>query len=142
MEYQRRVKHAFDKHVAPNSFQPGDLVFQKLEATGKPVGKLQCTWDGPYKVIRARGVWYFGHKDDMVKCRKCGYWYHPWCVDEHDRDGRADPYFSFWLCLKCKPDPKQDPGYKFTYRPKADIEKDIHYEDTDFEMEPDYKLWT
>lgn len=33
MEYQRRVKRIFDKHVAPRSLQPGYLVLKKVEAT-------------------------------------------------------------------------------------------------------------
>lgn len=65
----------------------------------------------------------FSHKDDMVKCRRCGYWYHPWCADEPDQDGRSDPYFSFWLCPHCKSVPTLDPGYNSTYRSEADIEK-------------------
>ena len=77
----------------------------------------------------------------MVKCRKCGYWYHTECAEEPDRKGKEDPHFCFWLCPKCKPDPKVDPGYKFTYRSKDDIEKDKHYEDSDYELEPDYRMW-
>ncbi|XP_078158086.1 uncharacterized protein LOC144553762 [Carex rostrata] len=56
MEYQRRVKRAFDKHVAPKHFQPGDLVLRKVTVAGQQVGKLQRAWDGPYRVVRARGV--------------------------------------------------------------------------------------
>ena len=55
MEYQRRVKRAFDKHVVPRAFLPGDLVLKTVEATGKHVSKLAPQWEGPFKVIRSRG---------------------------------------------------------------------------------------
>jgi hypothetical protein len=77
----------------------------------------------------------------MAKCRECGYWYHTECAEEPDRKGKEDPNFSFWLCPKCKPDLKGDPGYKSTCHSKEDIEKDRHYEDSDYEMEPDYRMW-
>jgi hypothetical protein len=83
----------------------------------------------------------FGCKGDMAKCRECGYWYHTECAEEPDRKGKEDPNFSFWLCPKCKSDPKGDPSYKSTCRSKEDIEKDKHYEDSDYEMEPDYRMW-
>jgi hypothetical protein len=83
----------------------------------------------------------FGCKEDMAKCRECGYWYHTECAEEPDRRGKEDPNFSFWLCPKCKPDPKVDPGYKSTCRSEEDIDKDRHYEDSDYEMEPDYRMW-
>ena len=83
----------------------------------------------------------FGCKEDMAKCRECGYWYHTECAGEPERRGKEDPNFSFWLCPKCKLDPKGDPGYKSTRRSKEDIDKDRHYEDSDYEMEPDYRMW-
>ena len=55
MEYQRRIKKAFDKHVTPRCFQPGDLVLRKVSATGKPKGKLDPAWEGPYRVICSYG---------------------------------------------------------------------------------------
>lgn len=84
----------------------------------------------------------FGLKEEMGRCRKCGYWYHTWCTGEPDQEGRDDPNFSFWLCPKCKPDPKQDPDYKFIYRSKADMEADKHYEDIDSDFEPDLRIPT
>ena len=54
-EYQRRVKCAFDKHVAPREFQINDLVLKKVEATGKHVGKLEPNWEGPFRVSAVRG---------------------------------------------------------------------------------------
>ena len=40
--------------VKPRQFQVGDLVLRKVEATGKFVekGKLERTWDAPFKVTR------------------------------------------------------------------------------------------
>ena len=51
-EYQRKVKKAFDKRVAPRHFQRGDLVLRKVEATGKKVDKLDPAWEGPFEVVR------------------------------------------------------------------------------------------
>ena len=53
MEYQRRIKNAFDKHVTPRCFQPGDLVLRKVSATGKSKGKLDLAWEGPYRVLHS-----------------------------------------------------------------------------------------
>ena len=52
-EFQRRMRSAFNKKIAPRHFQPGDLVLRKVEATGKRVGKLDPTWEGPFKVVRS-----------------------------------------------------------------------------------------
>ena len=54
-EYQRRIKKAFDRHISPRHFQPGDLVLRKLEATGKHGGKLDPAWEGPYRVTLSHG---------------------------------------------------------------------------------------
>jgi hypothetical protein len=51
MEYQRRFKKAFDKIVAPNHFQQGDLVLRKIEATRKKVGKLDAAWEEPFRLM-------------------------------------------------------------------------------------------
>ena len=56
MEYQRRIKKAFDKHVTTRCFQPGDLVLRKVSATGKPKGKLDPAWEGPYRVLCSYGI--------------------------------------------------------------------------------------
>jgi hypothetical protein len=53
LEYQRRIKKAFDKRVAPRHFQPGDLVIRKAEAAGKGVKKLDRAWEGPYRVMHS-----------------------------------------------------------------------------------------
>ncbi|KAJ3698988.1 hypothetical protein LUZ61_002693 [Rhynchospora tenuis] len=39
-EYQRKMRRAFDKKVAPRHFQRGDWVLRSVEATGKHIGKL------------------------------------------------------------------------------------------------------
>lgn len=54
-EYQRRIKRAFDKNIAPRHFQPGDLVLRLIEATGASRKKLDRIWDGPFKVVASRG---------------------------------------------------------------------------------------
>jgi hypothetical protein len=68
MEYQRRVKRAFDRHVAPRHFQAGDLVLRKVEATGKHVGKLEPNWDGPYRVtaVRGKGAYELEDREGMI----------------------------------------------------------------------------
>ena len=84
----------------------------------------------------------FGCKEDMARCRgECGYWYHTECAKEPDRQGKDDPNFSFWLCPKCKPDPKANPSHKLAIYSKEEIEKDKHFEDSDYELEPDYRMW-
>lgn len=54
--YQKRIKRAFDKHVSPRGFEPGDLVLRKIEATGQHVAKLAPNWEGPFRVKRGRGI--------------------------------------------------------------------------------------
>ena len=54
-EYQRRIKHAFDKKVAPRHFQPGELVLRSSTATGKSKKKLDPTWKGPFRVTKSQG---------------------------------------------------------------------------------------
>ncbi|KAJ3704748.1 hypothetical protein LUZ61_008453 [Rhynchospora tenuis] len=52
-DYQRKMRKNFDKRVAPKHFQPGDWVLRKVEATGKPVGKLDPVWEGPFEVTKS-----------------------------------------------------------------------------------------
>ena len=68
MEYQRRVKKAFDRHVAPRHFEAGDLVLRKVEATGKHVGKLEPNWDGPYRVTatKEKGAYELKDSEGMI----------------------------------------------------------------------------
>ncbi|KAL2230531.1 UNVERIFIED_CONTAM: Ribonuclease HI [Sesamum indicum] len=42
-----------DRKVRPRQLQVGDLVLKKVEAS-KHVGKLDPTWEGPYKIIEIR----------------------------------------------------------------------------------------
>jgi hypothetical protein len=53
MEYQRRIRKVFDKHVAPRHFQPSDLMLRKVEATVKQIGKLDPAWEGPFRVVHS-----------------------------------------------------------------------------------------
>jgi hypothetical protein len=48
MEYQRRIKKAFDKTITPTHFQQGDLVLHKVESIEKKVRKLDVAWEGPF----------------------------------------------------------------------------------------------
>ncbi|KAL0455748.1 UNVERIFIED_CONTAM: hypothetical protein Slati_0914000 [Sesamum latifolium] len=41
--------NSYNKRVKSRSFQVGDLVLQRVD-TLRPVGKLDPTWEGPYKV--------------------------------------------------------------------------------------------
>jgi hypothetical protein len=52
MEYQKRFKKAFDKTIAPNHFQQGDLILRKIKATIKKVRKLDVAWEEPFRVVR------------------------------------------------------------------------------------------
>ena len=55
VEYQKRIKRAFDRKVVPRDYRPGDLVLKKVEASGKHVGKLEPNWEGPYRIVCLRG---------------------------------------------------------------------------------------
>jgi hypothetical protein len=52
VEYQRRMRLAFDRRVFPKYFQPGDLVVRCVEATDKKVDKLDPKWEEYFRVIR------------------------------------------------------------------------------------------
>lgn len=82
----------------------------------------------------------YGANEEMAKYCKCGYWNHTFCANEPDQEGKDDPNFSFWLCPKCKPDPKLILGYEFTYQSKIDIEVDKHYEDSDPDSGEDFRV--
>jgi hypothetical protein len=53
MEYQRRIRKVFDKHVAPRHFQSGDLMLKKVEAAVKQIGNLDPAWEGPFRVVHS-----------------------------------------------------------------------------------------
>ncbi|KAL0410914.1 UNVERIFIED_CONTAM: hypothetical protein Slati_3681100 [Sesamum latifolium] len=48
--YKARMAKAYNERVRPRSFQVGDLVMRKAEASG-PIRKLDPKWEGPYKVV-------------------------------------------------------------------------------------------
>ena len=50
LRYQSIVARAYNKNVKPRKFQVGDLVWRKADILGHP-GKLEGTWEGPYKVV-------------------------------------------------------------------------------------------
>ncbi|XP_074377934.1 uncharacterized protein LOC141719452 [Apium graveolens] len=55
-EHQRRASLYYNRWVKERSFQQGDLVLRKIEASGVGErGKLAPNWEGPYKVRRTLG---------------------------------------------------------------------------------------
>ncbi|KAL0420243.1 UNVERIFIED_CONTAM: hypothetical protein Slati_3047200 [Sesamum latifolium] len=56
--YKNTMINAYNKRVRARSFQVGDLVLRRAD-TWKPVGKLDPTWEGLYKItgIIGRGVY-------------------------------------------------------------------------------------
>ena len=54
-EYHRRIKRVVDKKVSPRTFFQGDLVLRSIEATGKPIKKLDPKWEGPFRVSQVCG---------------------------------------------------------------------------------------
>ncbi|KAL0462458.1 UNVERIFIED_CONTAM: hypothetical protein Slati_0133400 [Sesamum latifolium] len=55
--YKNIMINSYNKRVKSRSFQVGDLVLRRADAL-KPIGKLDPTWEGPYKVtsIIGRGL--------------------------------------------------------------------------------------
>ncbi|KAL0313600.1 UNVERIFIED_CONTAM: hypothetical protein Sradi_5759300, partial [Sesamum radiatum] len=47
--YKNTMINSYNKRVRARNFQVGDLVLRRVD-TLKPVGKLDPTWEGPYKV--------------------------------------------------------------------------------------------
>ncbi|KAL0437676.1 UNVERIFIED_CONTAM: hypothetical protein Sradi_0475500 [Sesamum radiatum] len=56
--YKSTMINSYNKRVKTRSFQVGDLVLRRTDAL-KPVGKLDPTWEGPYKItsIIGRGAY-------------------------------------------------------------------------------------
>ncbi|KAL0428054.1 UNVERIFIED_CONTAM: hypothetical protein Slati_2980200 [Sesamum latifolium] len=48
--YKASMDKVYNARVKPISFQVGDLVMRKAEASG-PIEKLNPKWEGPYKVV-------------------------------------------------------------------------------------------
>ncbi|KAL2237223.1 UNVERIFIED_CONTAM: Gag-Pol polyprotein [Sesamum indicum] len=53
LRYKSMMTKSYNRRVRSRSFQVGDLVLKKVEVT-KHVGKLDPTWEGPYKVVEIR----------------------------------------------------------------------------------------
>ncbi|KAL0412167.1 UNVERIFIED_CONTAM: hypothetical protein Slati_3806400 [Sesamum latifolium] len=55
--YKNIMINSYNKRVKSRSFQVGDLVLRRVDAL-KPIGKLDPTWEGPYKVtsVIAKGL--------------------------------------------------------------------------------------
>ncbi|KAL0433557.1 UNVERIFIED_CONTAM: hypothetical protein Slati_2690000 [Sesamum latifolium] len=49
LRYKKLMMRGYNQKVKPRSFQVGDLVLKKVEVS-RHVGKLDPTWEGPYKV--------------------------------------------------------------------------------------------
>ncbi|KAL0462487.1 UNVERIFIED_CONTAM: hypothetical protein Slati_0136300 [Sesamum latifolium] len=58
LHYKKMMTRGYNQKVKPRSFQVDDLVLKKVEVS-KHVGKLDPTWEGPYKVteIKKRGIY-------------------------------------------------------------------------------------
>ncbi|KAL0401757.1 UNVERIFIED_CONTAM: hypothetical protein Slati_4205600 [Sesamum latifolium] len=56
--YKSTMINSYNKRVKARSFQVGDLVLRRADAL-KPLGKLDPTWEGPYKItgIIGRGAY-------------------------------------------------------------------------------------
>ncbi|KAL0416430.1 UNVERIFIED_CONTAM: hypothetical protein Slati_3474900 [Sesamum latifolium] len=52
--YKNIMINAYNRRVKARSFQVGDLVLRRVDAL-KPVGKLDPTWEGPYKIASVIG---------------------------------------------------------------------------------------
>ncbi|KAL0355325.1 UNVERIFIED_CONTAM: hypothetical protein Sradi_3979400 [Sesamum radiatum] len=52
--YKNIMISSYNRRVKSRSFQVGDLVLRRADAL-KPIGKLDPTWEGPYKVTRVIG---------------------------------------------------------------------------------------
>ncbi|KAL2228546.1 UNVERIFIED_CONTAM: Retrovirus-related Pol polyprotein from transposon gypsy [Sesamum indicum] len=53
LRYKSMMTRNYNRRMRPRSFQVGDLVLKKAEVS-KHVGKLNPTWEGPYKVVEIR----------------------------------------------------------------------------------------
>ncbi|KAL2246198.1 UNVERIFIED_CONTAM: Gag-Pol polyprotein [Sesamum indicum] len=53
LRYKSMMTRNYNRRVRPRNFQVGDLVLKKVEVS-KHVGKLDPTWEGPYKVLKIR----------------------------------------------------------------------------------------
>ncbi|KAL2253104.1 UNVERIFIED_CONTAM: hypothetical protein Sindi_0105100 [Sesamum indicum] len=53
LRYKSMMTRNYNRRVRLRSFQVGDLVLKKVEVS-KHVGKLDPTWEGPYKVVEIR----------------------------------------------------------------------------------------
>ncbi|KAL0411775.1 UNVERIFIED_CONTAM: hypothetical protein Slati_3767200 [Sesamum latifolium] len=63
--YKNTMINSYNKRVRARSFQVGDLVLRRAD-TLKPVGKLDPTWERPYKItgIIGRGAYELEDLDD------------------------------------------------------------------------------
>ncbi|KAL0462004.1 UNVERIFIED_CONTAM: hypothetical protein Slati_0088000 [Sesamum latifolium] len=52
--YKNIMINSYNKRIKSRSFQVGDLVLRRVDAL-KPIGKLDPTWEGPYKVTSVIG---------------------------------------------------------------------------------------
>ncbi|KAL0451876.1 UNVERIFIED_CONTAM: hypothetical protein Slati_1165700 [Sesamum latifolium] len=52
--YKNIMINSYNKRVKSRNFQVGDLVLRRVDAL-KPIGKLDPTWEGPYKVTSVIG---------------------------------------------------------------------------------------
>ncbi|KAL0409686.1 UNVERIFIED_CONTAM: hypothetical protein Sradi_1903000 [Sesamum radiatum] len=62
--YKNIMINSYNKRVKSRDFQVGDLVLRRADAL-KPVGKLDPTWEGPYKItgIIGKGAYDLGNPE-------------------------------------------------------------------------------
>ncbi|KAL0444967.1 UNVERIFIED_CONTAM: hypothetical protein Slati_2219400 [Sesamum latifolium] len=53
LHYKSLMMKIYNSKVKPRNFQVGDLVLKKVEVS-KHVGKLDPSWEGPYKIIEVK----------------------------------------------------------------------------------------
>ena len=57
IQSKEKNKEYYDKNINPSSFQPGDKIFLKNEATSKGKNKkLSSVWSGPFEILSTKGV--------------------------------------------------------------------------------------
>ncbi|KAL0400399.1 UNVERIFIED_CONTAM: hypothetical protein Sradi_2383200 [Sesamum radiatum] len=60
--YKNIMISSYNKRVKSQNFQVGDLVLRRADAL-KPIGKLDPTWEGPYKVTSVIGKGAYEQED-------------------------------------------------------------------------------
>ncbi|KAL0451620.1 UNVERIFIED_CONTAM: hypothetical protein Slati_1140100 [Sesamum latifolium] len=62
LHYKSLMMKSYNHKVKPRNFQVGDLLLKKADVS-KHVGKLDPSWEGPYKVIELKKKWTYKLQD-------------------------------------------------------------------------------